>query len=482
MRVMRGVRCGRLVTSHAFHSALMEPVLDGIEAAAGGIEVRSPEVSLVSNVTGRVVGEGELLDGAYWRRHARAPVAYGAGVGALSGVGVDVAIEIGPGAVLGPLLAQVWPGDEVPVVLASQRRGSVAGHGEAASGEGPGAGISAGEGDGFVEAVAGAWEAGLGLRFEGLHAGEVRRRLSLPTYPFERRRYWVEGLGRRRAVGGHALLGRASRPAGGGITFERELSVSDPRWLVEHRVVGRVMAPAALHAVLAAAARAEAGGSGAVVFEAFQIHAPLVFDDADESHPERGGRSLQVMLGEPEAHGARTVEVYSRGLGEEAWVRHAEGRVGAGSREDGGEAALDVEGLKGALVPVPAGSLYEAMGEVGIGYGPRFRVVRSAWTGAGEALVEVSSGAESGEGWSSVMVLDGCFQALAAVSGGGGSGGGDVAAVRLGAAVAGGGVAGAGAVPCSGRGGGEHIGRSHGGAGAVRHRRGRALGGCVGLW
>ena len=92
-----GVRCGRLVTSHAFHSELMEPVLDGIEAAAGDIEVRSPVVSLVSNVTGRVVGEGELLDGAYWRRHARAPVAYGPGVGALSGLGVDVVIELGPG-------------------------------------------------------------------------------------------------------------------------------------------------------------------------------------------------------------------------------------------------------------------------------------------------------------------------------------------------------------------------------------------------
>ena len=110
--IKAGVRCGRLVTSHAFHSVLMEPVLDGIEAAAGDIEVKSPAVSLVSNVTGRVVGEGELLDGAYWRRHARAPVAYGAGVGALSGVGVDVVIELGPGAVLGPLLAQVWPGDD----------------------------------------------------------------------------------------------------------------------------------------------------------------------------------------------------------------------------------------------------------------------------------------------------------------------------------------------------------------------------------
>ena len=268
-----GVRCGRLVTSHAFHSALMEPVLDGIEAAAGDIEVRSPAVSLVSNVTGRVVGEGELLDGAYWRRHARAPVAYGPGVGALSGLGVDVVIELGPGAVLGPLLAQVWPGDDVPVVLASQRRDLASGHRDAAPADGPGAVVSSEEGDGFVEAVAGAWEAGLGLRFEGLHAGELRRRLSLPTYPFERERYWVEveGLGRRRAVGGHPLLGLRHDLPDGGIAFERELSVSEPGWLGEHRVFGRVLAPGALHAVLAGAVRVAAGGSGGgVVFDGFQ--------------------------------------------------------------------------------------------------------------------------------------------------------------------------------------------------------------------
>ena len=490
-----GVRCGRLVTSHAFHSVLMEPVLDGIEAAAGDIEVRSPAVSLVSNVTGRVVGEGELLDGAYWRRHARAPVAYGAGVGALSGVGVDVVIELGPGAVLGPLLAQVWPGDDVPVVLASQRRDLASGHRDAASGPatvrepapavaqgasgrfadagrplpsfprrrestraeaagevpyklrdaassvhreaasaagpgaaisgGEGAAVSSGEGDGFVEAVAGAWEAGLGLRFEGLHAGELRRRLSLPTYPFERERYWAEGLGRRRVVGGHLLLGERRDLPGGAMAFERALSATDPSWLGDHRVFGRIVAPGALHAVLATAVRIEAGGSGGgVVFDAFQIHAPLVLEEeGSDAHPERGVRSLQVMVGEPEAHGVRAVEVYSRGAGEESWLRHAEGRVGVGSAEGEGGAALDVEGLKGALAPVPSGSLYEAMGEAGIGYGPRFRVVGSVWSGEGEALVEVSSGEGSGDGWSSVMVLDGCFQALAAATGGGGSGG-----------------------------------------------------------
>ena len=307
------------------------------------------------------------------------------------------------------------------MVLTSQRRGSASRHRAAASAAGPGAAVTGGEGDGFVEAVAGAWEAGLGLRFEGLYAGELRRRLSLPTYPFERRRYWVEGLGRRRVVGGHPLLGERRDLPGGGITFERELSATEPSWLDDHRVVGRVMAPAALHAVLAAAARVEVCGSGGgVVFDGFQIHAPLVLEEeSNESHPGGGVRSLQVLVGAPEGEGSRLLEVYSRGVGEEVWVRHAEGRVGAGSAEGEGGAALDVEGMKLGLTPLPAGSLYEAMGEVGIGYGVRFRVVESVWSGEGEALVEVSLGGGSGDGWSSVMVLDGCFQALAAATGGG---------------------------------------------------------------
>ena len=145
----------------------------------------------------------------------------------------------------------------------------------------------------------------------------------------------------------------------------------------------------------------------------------------DESHPQRGVRSLQVLVGVPEGEGSRLVEVYSRGVGEEVWVRHAEGRVGVGSAEGEGGAALDIDALKAGLDPVPAGSLYEAMGEVGIGYGPRFRVVGSVWSGAGEALVEVvlSAGVESGDAAAPVMALDGCFQGLAAATGGGGSGG-----------------------------------------------------------
>ena len=90
---------------------------------------------------------------------------------------MQVVVEIGPDAVLGPLVASAWSesadGVGVPVVLSSLRKDS--------QGD-----------DGFVEAVAGAYEAGLAVSFAGLFAGETRRRISLPSYPFQRRRHWIE--------------------------------------------------------------------------------------------------------------------------------------------------------------------------------------------------------------------------------------------------------------------------------------------------
>ena len=106
-----GVRVERLVTSHGFHSALMDPVLDDLEAAAGAFEPSAPAVALISNVTGRAVGPEERLDGAYWRRHAREAVRFADSVAALCALDVDIVLEIGPHAVLGPMAALAWPED-----------------------------------------------------------------------------------------------------------------------------------------------------------------------------------------------------------------------------------------------------------------------------------------------------------------------------------------------------------------------------------
>ena len=138
----------------------------------------------MSGVTGQVVDADSPLDGAYWRTQARETAAFSAGVSTLAELGVDAVVEIGPDAVLGPQVSLEWPdssnGEEAttsPLVLASLMR--------------PSDEDSRERGTGFAEAVAGAYEAGLALSFEGMFAGESRRRISLPSYPFQRRRHWV---------------------------------------------------------------------------------------------------------------------------------------------------------------------------------------------------------------------------------------------------------------------------------------------------
>ena len=100
------VRVNRLHTGKAFHSALVEPMLDELEAVASALETASPGLTLVSNVTGQVLEAAP--DGAYWRRHTREPVAFGPGIETLADLNVDLVIEIGPHAVLGSMATLAW--------------------------------------------------------------------------------------------------------------------------------------------------------------------------------------------------------------------------------------------------------------------------------------------------------------------------------------------------------------------------------------
>ena len=174
-----GVNVRRLRRSPAYHSALVEPALDDLEAVFSSADVAPPEIALVSNVTGAPVESGAMLDGAYWRRHARQPVAFRAGVESLAAMGVDAVVELGPHAVLGPLVALNWPdAAPAPAVLQSVLRPSQDGSEPERA-------------DAYVRAVAAAYEAGLPVELEGLFAGEERRKTSVPGYAFQRRRYWL---------------------------------------------------------------------------------------------------------------------------------------------------------------------------------------------------------------------------------------------------------------------------------------------------
>ena len=169
-----GIEARRLETSHAFHSALLDPVLPELEAFARRFELKTAALPLISNLTGRALAPDERIDARYFRLHAREPVQFGRSVETLAARGVDVLVEIGPDPVLLGMARRAWPeGRPVPLSLPSLRRGKR----EALM---------------LSDAIARLYARGLLPDLAGLDRAAPRRKLALPTYPFQRQRYWVE--------------------------------------------------------------------------------------------------------------------------------------------------------------------------------------------------------------------------------------------------------------------------------------------------
>ena len=404
------VRVRLLRTGQAFHSVLVEPALDSLEKSYEEVTASPPSVALVSNVTGRTLEEGQTLDGAYWRRHARQPVQFRRSIGSLAELGVDVAIEVGPNAVLGPLVPLIWPGTadvseagEEPVVLQSMIR--------------PWDDIPTPESEAaFVSAVAGAYEAGLPISFAGLFANEDRSRIELPGYPFQRERYWVDGSRRRNVADGHPLLGTRHESPRGEVMFETEMFPSDPPWLADHQVFGRVIMPGAMYGAAAAAVSLKEG-AGSVNVEDLQLHSPLIFGlEDDEDNGSRAGRRIQAVLDSPEDGKSRHIEIYSKGESEDGWTLHAEAKLAFETGTRGPENRIDLDSIKSGLQPQDVAGFYRARADADITLGTSFRTLQSLWSGSGEAVGEIAvqEVVDQISGDLHPTLLDGCFQVISA--------------------------------------------------------------------
>ena len=403
-----GVKVHRLRRSPAYHSALIEPALDELEAAVREIAPSPPALSvpLVSNITGRLLDPDARMDAAYWRRHARQPVAFRASVETLAEMGVDAVVEIGPHAVLGPVVSMIWPASVPagsPPVLASLRR-------PPRDAEEPPADTSGG----FVEAVAGAYEAGLDIEFEGLFVGEARRRITLPGYPFQRIQHWVRSSKRRHQDDGHPLLGVRHESPRGEVTFQTEVFASDPAWLLDHLVYEQVVVPGGLHGGMAVSVALSQSDGPAVVDE-LQIYSPLMLDDEDPESGESGdGRTLQFVLDGSDDLAERPFEIFTRGEGEESWTLHAGGRLSSGRSDVDPLPPLDPEALKAELTPQDPDAFYRMRSATGIYLGPSYHTIESAWAREGEALatLALNDSVDSTGMELHPLLLDGCFQVL----------------------------------------------------------------------
>ena len=402
------VKVVRLRRSPAYHSALVDPVLDDLETAVGRItpDPRPRSVALVSNLTGRALDPDEPMDAGYWRRHAREPVAFRRCVETLAGLGVDTVVEIGPHAVLGPLVSMIWPESatvDAPVVLQSMQRP-----------RGDDSEPVTDTSSGFIPAVAAAYEAGLEIDFAGLFAGESRRRVSLPGYPFQSIHHWIPTSSRRRQDAGHPLLGTRRESPRGEIAYETEIFSSAPAWMQDHLVYGQVVAVGGMYGAMAVSAcLAEENGWAAV--DDVQMHTALIFDEeGPDTEANGGGRRLQFVLDGTLDSQARHFEIFSRGETDQGWTLHAEGRLASGAAGREEFAPVDLDGLRADLAPQDISDFYRMRSADKIYLGPSYHTLRSVWARAGEALGEIAL-QESVDATGMEMhplLLDGCFQVL----------------------------------------------------------------------
>jgi phthiocerol/phenolphthiocerol synthesis type-I polyketide synthase E len=173
-----GIRTRPLHTSHAFHSAMVDPVVGELEQWLRGVELRTPEIPFFSNVTGTWITDQEATDLGYWARHVRSTVRFAAGCAALLADPARVLLEVGPGGTLGEL-ARRQPAASGRVIAASL----------------PAATDGGSDLEKTLNALGRLWVAGARVDWHGFAAHERRRLVPLPTYPFERRRYWADPPG-----------------------------------------------------------------------------------------------------------------------------------------------------------------------------------------------------------------------------------------------------------------------------------------------
>ncbi|MGH3165619.1 MAG: acyltransferase domain-containing protein, partial [Trebonia sp.] len=365
----RGRRIRRLQVSHAFHSPHMDPVLDTFRAVAAGLRYDPPRIPVVSNVTGRLVSPEDMCSADYWTRHIRQTVRFADGMRSLADYGVRRFVELGPGSELTTLARECLPQEpDHPSVFT-----------QTLSARDPEqrtllAALSAL----YVHGTAVDWGAVL----------EPTPPAALPTYAFQRRRYWLgERVSRNPAdlgldATGHAILHATTKVAGGEqALFTGRLSPHAQPWLADHVVAGTGVLPGTAFVELTLAAGRRVGRPGIATLT---IEAPLVL-------PERGGMQLQVVVGSDEIPATRPVSIWSRpadgapaGRG---WTRHATGRIGA-SPDPPGPPGMAVWPPAGATA-LPVHDLYRRLADSGLRYGTAFRCVRSAWRHGDELFAEI---------------------------------------------------------------------------------------------
>lgn len=345
-----------LQVSHAFHSHLMDGMLAEFGAVADTIVYAPPKLPLVSSLTGELVKANEITRSQYWVRQVRETVRFNAGMRTLYAQGVNTVLELGPQPVLSGMGAACLADDGPVSWLAS---------------------LSFGKDDVAVtqKSLAQLHVLGVPVNWRGFFAPLGGERVALPTYAFQRERYWLEPRQKRAVAAGltdtcHRLLGSRIQIASSNATMFTTLVASDqPDWLNEHQINGAVLMPGTGF-IEAMRAAAKTGDKSALDLSDLIILSPLVL-------PRGAPVCIQVTL-DALSDDVFAVRVYSSPQSDDedgGWQLHAEAKLVPAKVTKGASVTLPPLGAE--VIDVTA--FYDELSELGYGYGPSFRGLTAAW-------------------------------------------------------------------------------------------------------
>ena len=310
----RGIEFRRLQVSHAFHSPLMEPMLTEFEGVASEVAYSSPQIELISNLTG-LLAEGAVT-AAHWCRHIQEPVRFAAGMKTLRDQGYQIFVEIGPHPVLSGMGRQCLP-EEAGVWLPSLRRGQS-------------------DWQQLLLSLKSLYEQGIEVNWRGFDLDYQRHRISLPTYPFQRQRYWLDQVERQplRAVASsskidHPFLGQRLPSPLQQIQFESQFSLDLLPLVPDHRLGGIPFLNAVIYLEMALAGAREGFGKAVHLIEDVFISHPLTLSEEEN-------RPVQLIL-EPLGSDKASFKIFSLTNSDPDeptnWTLHASGKLGLGELE-----------------------------------------------------------------------------------------------------------------------------------------------------
>ncbi|MFI6644812.1 SDR family NAD(P)-dependent oxidoreductase [Streptomyces sp. NPDC050504] len=360
-----GGKATRLKVSHAFHSPLMEPMLEEFEQVAAALEYAEPRIPIVSTVTGKTLTPGEITTSAYWVTHVRNAVRFADAVRTLADDGATTFLEVGPDAVLTTMTADT--GHCVPLLRRDRPEHTQA-----------------------LTALAGLWTHGHPVDWTTLHTGNPTRHINLPTYPFQHQRYWLENTphtptdatAHGQVPAHHPLLTSVIHHATTDETIlTGTLNTHTHPWTNDHQIMGTTLLPGTALVELALHAGNHAHTPH---LEELTLQTPLTL-------PPDQTLDLQITVHTPDDEQRRTLTIHTRPQTPHApWTQHAQGTLTPHPTHTPHQPTDLTAWPPPGAQPIPLDHTYDTLAAQGYHYGPTFQGLTRAWTQANHTYAEIT--------------------------------------------------------------------------------------------